>query len=129
MLEVVSTRRDLHRFVVMHQGDCREIGYQVVPRNALAILLSGYSRDGLAPAATVVESCGVVVGGLRSYDVDAVIAEVVEVVGSCDVAVAAGVAAGVVVADVVLVFVVAVAVAVAVALAAVVSVAAMEAGV
>ena len=51
-------------------------------RNALAILFSDYNRDGLAPAATVVESCGVVKGVVGSYDADAVIVEVVEVVGS-----------------------------------------------
>lgn len=125
MLEVVSTRRDLHRFVVMQRVECREIEYQVVPTNALAILLSNYNRDGLVPAATVVESCGDVVGGVRNYDADAVLVEVVEVVGSCG--------AAVVVVDVVVAFAVGVAVgiavAAAVALAAVVSVASVEAGV
>lgn len=72
----------------MRRGDCREIEYQVGPTEALAIQSSNYNRDGLAPEAKVVGSCGVVMGGVRSYDADAVIVEVVEAVGSCGAAVA-----------------------------------------
>lgn len=100
----------------MRRGDCREIEYQAGPREALATQFSNYNKDGLAPAAKVVGSCGAVVEGVGSYDVDAVIVEVVEVAGSCGAAAAAA-AAGVVAA------------AVAAAPAAVVSVAATEAGV
>lgn len=92
MLEVASTRQDLHRFAVMHRGHFREIGYQVVPRDVLAIQFSDYNRDDLVPAATAVESCGVVRGGVGSYDVDAVIVGVVEEVGSCGAVVVVAVA-------------------------------------
>lgn len=94
----------------MRRGDCREIEYQAGPREALATQFSNYNKDGLAPAAKVVGSCGAVVEGVGSYDVDAVIVEVVEVAGSCGAAAAD-------------------AAAVAAAPAAVVSVAATEAGV
>lgn len=96
----------------MRRGDCREVESQTGPRNALAILFSNYNRDDLAPATKVVGSCGVVMGGVGSYDVDAVTVEVVGVAGSCDAAAAA-----------------AVVVVVAAVAAAVVSVAATEAGV